>query len=211
MNDAVSASSDGTTDSAPRSGLSRALVVVTVLGLVLAVVGGVVGLLSSQLGGDDTDDQDAVVSAVTTFASVYNTYDVAKKDDYQQRMKPLLTSGYYTQFTKVTDAVFSALTSKKQKSGSPQVLSVALSSLDDDSAVALVAVNASITSGDDAAVVRRFRWQVTLNRSGDDWRVNQFESVTPVEATAGDGTTPTPSASPSATPSSSASPSEGGQ
>ncbi|KQY60132.1 hypothetical protein ASD11_11615 [Aeromicrobium sp. Root495] len=204
----MSAPSDrGSTDPAPRSGLSRALVVVTVLGLVLAVIGGVVGVLSSQLGGDDTEEQDAVVSAVTTFASVYNTYDVAQKDDYQQRMKPLLTAGYYTQFTKVTDAVFSALTSKKQKSGSPQVLSVAISDLDDDSAVALVAVNASITSGNQAAVVRRFRWQVTLNRSGNDWRVNQFDSVTPVEATAGDATTPTPSASPSA----GASPSEGGQ
>lgn len=180
--------------SAARPGLRRALVVVTVLGLVIAVVGAVVGLLAPRIGGED-DERDAVVDAATSFATTYNTYDVADKDDYQQRMKRWLTPSYYTQFTKVTDAVFSAISSKKQKSGDAKVLGVAVSSIDDDSAVALVAVNATITSTTEAEVIRRFRWQVTLSHDGGTWRVSQFESVDPAQASVDDGSTPSPTPS----------------
>jgi len=176
---------------------SRTLVVIAVIGVLVGVAGLVVPRVIGD-GGEDAD-RSAVAARVNDFATVYNTYDVADLPDYQQRMKPLLTPGYYTEFERITGAVFGALESKDQKSGDANVLAVAVDSIDDDSAVAIVAVDASITtSADEAAVQRRFRWKVTLSRSGDDWLVSQFETVVPLDATTGqpgteEGATPTPS------------------
>ena len=189
------------------------LVAVVVLGVLVGVAGLVVPRFVGA--GDGDPDRAAVVSRVNEFATVYNTYDVADLADYQQRMEPLLTKGYFEEFQRITDAVFGALESKDQKSGDANVLAVAVETIDDDSAVAIVAVDAAITTtSDEAAVQRRFRWKVTLSKSGDEWLVNQFETVVPLDATTGaegddagetDGTTPTPSApaSPSASPSAS--------
>ncbi|WP_311210404.1 MULTISPECIES: hypothetical protein [unclassified Aeromicrobium] len=181
---------------------SRTLVVLAVLGVLV----GVAGLVVPRVLGDGGEDSDraAVAARVNDFATVYNTYDVADLPGYQERMKPLLTPGYFTEFERITSAVFGALESKDQKSGDANVLGVAVDSIDDDSAVAIVAVDASITtSADEAAVQRRFRWKVTLTRSGDDWLVSQFETVVPLDATTGEpgtdeGATPAPSATPSA-------------
>ena len=180
---------------------SRTLVVLAVLGVLV----GVAGLVVPRVLGDGGEDSDraAVAARVNDFATVYNTYDVADLPGYQERMKPLLTPGYFTEFERITSAVFGALESKDQKSGDANVLGVAVDSIDDDSAVAIVAVDASITtSADEAAVQRRFRWKVTLTRSGDDWLVSQFETVVPLDATTGEpgtdgGATPAPSANPS--------------
>ena len=185
---------------------SRVLVVVAVLGVLVGVAGLVVPRAFAGTGEDD--QRAAVVARVNDFATTYNTYDVADLADYQKRMKPLLTPAYDQEFQRITGAVFGALESKDQKSGDANVLGVAVDSIDDDSAVAIVAVDASITtSADEAAVQRRFRWKVTLTRDGDDWQVSQFETVVPLDATTGQpgdetgGATPSPSATPSATPS----------
>lgn len=185
---------------------SRLLVTLAVLGVLVGVAGLVVP--RAFAGGGEDDERAAVVARVNDFATVYNTYDVADLPDYQRRMKPLLTPAYYTEFERITGAVFGALETKDQKSGDANVLGVAVDSIDDDSAVAIVAVDASITtSADEAAVQRRFRWKVTLQRDGDDWQVSQFETVVPLDASTGQpgdetgGATPAPSASPSATPS----------
>lgn len=186
---------------------SRILVVLAVLGVLV----GVAGLVVPRVLGDGNEDADraAVAARVNDFATVYNTYDVADLAGYQERMEPLLTPGYYTEFERITGAVFGALESKDQKSGDANVLGVAVDSIDDDSAVAIVAVDASITtSAEEAAVQRRFRWKVTLTRSGDEWLVSQFETVVPLDATTGEpgtegGATPAPgdpSAEPQETP-----------
>jgi hypothetical protein len=196
----VAAARTGDALTAPRR--TRLLVVVAVLGVFV----GVAGLLVPRLvGGGDDGERAAVAARVNDFATTYNTYDVADLADYQQRMKPLLTPAYDKEFVRVTNAVFGALESKEQKSGDANVLAVAVDSIDDDSAVAIVAVDASIsTSDDEAAVQRRFRWKVTLSRSGGEWRVSQFETVVPLDAATGEpqeggdaGATPAPSADPS--------------
>ena len=169
--------------------------------VVLGVLVGVAGLLVPRLVGPGGEDprRAEVVSRATDFAVTYNTYDVADKADYQERMKGLLTPSYYREFTRITDAVFSALESKDQKSGDADVKSVAVDTIDEDSATAIVAVDAAITTAaDDAAVQRRFRWKVTFAREGDEWLVSQFETVTPLDATAGEES---PAPNPSATPS----------
>ncbi len=168
--------------------------------VIVGVLVGVVGLLAPRLGGSDGGDaeREEVISRATDFAVTYNTYSVDEKADYQKRMKGLLTAEYYKEFTTVTNAIFDAIKAKEQKSGDAKVLGVAVDSIDDDSAVALVAVNAAITTNtDEAAAQRRFRWKVTFTREKGEWLVRQFESVAPVEATVGDPTA-TPEPSPSA-------------
>ncbi len=178
---------------------STPLVVIAVLGVLV----GVAGLLVPRfVGGGEDAERDAVVARVNDFATTYNTYDVADLASYQKRMKPLLTPAYDKEFVRVTNAVFGALESKDQKSGDANVLAVAVDSIDKDSAIAIVAVDASITtSSDETAVQRRFRWKVTLSKSDGDWRVSQFDTVVPLDASTDPGSggaTPSPSASPSA-------------
>lgn len=172
----------------------RILAGLTALGVVLALVG---GLVLPRLGGDDDDsaERNQVTARANDFAVAYNTYDVADLADYQKRLKGLLTPAYDKQFVEITNAVFGALETKQQKSGSAKVLAVGIDSLDDDSATAIVAVDASITNTDNtAAVERRFRWKVSFTKAKGDWLVSNFESVASVDAEA----TPAPG-EPSAT------------
>ncbi|MET0447679.1 MAG: hypothetical protein ABW004_04710 [Aeromicrobium sp.] len=162
----------------------RILAGLTALGVVLALVG---GLVLPRLGGGDDDaaERNQVTARANDFAVAYNTYDVADLADYQKRLKGLLTPAYDKQFVEITDAVFGALETKKQKSGSAKVQAVGIDSIDADSATAIVAVDASITNTDnEAAVGRRFRWKVSFTKSKDEWLVSNFESVASVDASA---------------------------
>lgn len=176
---------------------TRLLVALAVIGALVGAAGLVVPRVVG--GGSEDAQRDAVAARVNQFATVYNTYDVNDLDDYQARMKPLMTPAYFEEFSSITDTVFGALESKDQKSGDANVLAVAIDAIDDDSAVALVAVDASITtSSDEAAAQRRFRWRVTLTKSGGEWLVSQFDTVVPMDATTegGDGSGDTPSPDP---------------
>jgi hypothetical protein len=169
-------------------------VVATAFGVVLSVVGGVLLLLDPSGGDGDSKDRNEVISRANDFAIANNTYDVLELADYQKRLKGLLTPAYDKEFVKITDAVFKALESKKQKSGDAKVLGTAVDSIDKDSAVAIVAVDAKITNTDNAAaVLRHFRWKVSFAKRDGEWLVSAFESVAPVEAQA----TPVPTVTPS--------------
>ena len=182
------------TDRSSRSRVIALLVVATALGVVLAAIGGILLLLDPAGADEDSKDRNAVISRTNDFAVAYNTYDVVELEDYQKRLKGLLTPTYNKEFVKITDAIFKALESKKQKSGDAKLLGTAVESIDDDSAVAIVAVDAKITNTDNAvAVLRHFRWKVSFVKAKGEWRVSNYESVATVEAQA----TPVPSATPS--------------
>lgn len=169
----------------------RILAGITTLGVVLALVG--VLVLSNGGGGDDdAAARNQVTSRANDFAVAYNTYDVADLADYQKRLKRLLTPAYDKQFVQITNAVFGALKDKKQKSGDAKVLGVAIESMGQKSAAAIVAVDASITNTDNtAAVDRHFRWKVSFTKTKGQWLVSNFESVASVDAQA-TPVTPTP-------------------
>lgn len=180
--------------STSRSRVFALLAVATALGVVLALVGGF--LLISDSSGDTSEDSDRnqITSRANDFAIAYNTYDVAELADYQKRLKGLLTPAYNTQFVGVTNAVFKALKDKKQKSGGAKVLAVAVSDIDQDSAVAILAVDSKISNTDnEAEVLRHFRWRLTFAKTKGEWLISNFESVASVEAEA---TPAAPSASP---------------
>jgi hypothetical protein len=192
---AAERSGDPLTGWSARPLVVRVLAGLFALGLVLALVGALV-LPRVGGGGDDQAEREQVASRANDFAVAYNTYDVAQLADYQKRLKGLLTPSYDKQFVEITNAVFGALETKQQKSGDAKVQGVAIDSIDQDSATAIVAVDASITNTDNAAAVKRFfRWKVSFTKTKGEWLVSNFESVASVEAQA----TPVPT-DPSATP-----------
>ena len=179
------------TERSSRSRVIALLVVATAFGVVLSAIGGILFLLDPSGSDGESKDRNEVISRANDFAVANNTYDVVELADYQKRLKGLLTPAYNKEFVKITDAVFKALESKKQKSGDAKVLGTAVDSIDKDSAVALVAVDAKITNTDNAAaVLRHFRWKVSFVKKNGEWLVSAFESVAPVEAQA----TPAPTA-----------------
>lgn len=175
------------------SGTKRSMpVVIAIAGLLVSLIAAGIGFVVPRFIVDrEQSDTAAVLQRVEDFAITYNTYEVAQKDDYQKRMKSLLTKEYYQEFVKITDAVFSALENNGQRSGDARILATGLDSIDADSAVALVAVNASVTNARDGEPAeRRFRWRITLTRQDDKWLVSQFESVTPMDAEVDDSGLP---------------------
>lgn len=175
----------------------RLLSLVTVLGVLIGAGGLLLPQVFSYSRSGTVSDRKAVVARTTDFATTYNTYDVDNVADYQKRMKGLLSVSYNKEFVKVTDSIFKALTDKKQVSQDAKVLAVAVDSIDNDSAVALVAVDSSISNTDTkTAVARHLRWKVDFIKKAGEWRINKFESVGTLGASTGQ-----PSATPSPTPS----------
>jgi hypothetical protein len=100
-----------------------------------------------------------------------------------------MTSAYYRDFLKITNVMFQVVKEKKQSSGDVKVRSVAVDTIDQDSASAIVAIDAEVRRSDaEQAVARRFRWQISMRKVRGEWLVNRFDSVPTVEATLGDVT-----------------------
>jgi hypothetical protein len=161
-------------------------VVLTVVGLALGAAGWTYTLVSGPRD-EFRGDRQAVITRTEDFAVTFNTYELAEKADYQRRVKKLMTAKYYAEFTKITDAMFTALKDREQESGDVKVLSVAVDTIDQDSASAIVAINSSVKVADEeAAVLRRFRWQVSLAKTKGEWLVSRFDTVPAMEATLDD-------------------------
>ena len=162
-------------------------------------------------GGAQADSADSkqVVARVTDFAVAYNTYDVADAKEYQDRLSGLLTTEYQAEVVKITDALFTAIKDKKQKSGMPRSSPWRSTAWTTTRPWSLAVVDAKVTNTDnDAAVVRQFRWTIDVKKVKGEWRVSKFESVAaqPADAGQGDGTPTDPEAA-TPTPSSTDSPS----
>jgi len=169
---------------------TRLLVVLTTVGLVLGALGWGFALTTGPRDEYRTERRAAITRA-DEFAVAFNTYKLSDKADYQRRLKTLMTPKFYGEFSKVTNAMFTALKDREQQSGDVKVLSIAVDTIDKDSASVIVAVNSSVkVASEKAAVLRRFRWQVSLTKAdgSDEWLVNRFDTVPPMEATIGDVT-----------------------
>ena len=167
---------------------TRLLAVITALGLLVGVLGFV---LPHVVGSRDefAEARQDVATRASDFAVTFNTYTVKDKKGYQRRVKPLMTSDYYKDFVKITDAMFQVIKDKNQSSGDAKALSVAVETIDKDSAVAIVAVNTAVrTSDSQEAVQRRFRWKINMRKIGSQWLVSVFDSVPTMQATLGDVT-----------------------
>lgn len=167
----------------------RLLIATCVVGVVI----GAAGLALPRLIGSRDEfgaDRQAVITRVSDFVVTFNTYSSGKKADYQRRVKPLMTPAYYKTFVKITNVAFQVVKDRKQSSGDVKVLSVAVDTIDKDSASAIVAHDRTVVNNGDteAAIPQQFRWQVSLRKVHGEWLVNQADEVRPVEATLGDAT-----------------------
>lgn len=165
---------------------TRLLVVLTAVGVVLGALGWTYALAAAPRDEFRADRRD-VITRAEDFAVTFNTYKLTDKADYQRRVKKLMTPKFYGQFSKITNAMFTALQDRNQQSGDVKVLSIAVDSIDTDSANVIVAINSSVkVASEKAAVLRRFRWQISLVKTDGEWLVNRFDTVPPMEATMGD-------------------------
>ena len=159
------------------------LATLTVLGLLVGLAGMLGPERVSYPDGSTKSSREAAISVTNDFAVAYNTYDVAKLDDYQERVGSMLTDPYRQEFDKITDSIFTALTEKKQTSGDAKVLQIAVDTIDADSAHLLVAVDAQLRNTDNEdAVPRNMRWQVSLVRIDGKWKIDKFESISALQA-----------------------------
>lgn len=172
--------------------LIRLVMIVTVVCVLIGLAGIFVPKFTSGDGQQANSDRGRVVTTATDFAVAYTTYDVAKAADYQKRVGGLLSTSYRKEFDKITTEIFKALVPKKQVSSNAKVLGVAVDSIDKDSAVVLVAADATLSNTDNkAAVVQHLRWRLNIVNQKGTWVVDKLTSVATAEASAG-----TPSATP---------------
>ena len=133
------------------------------------------GTSASGSLADEMSGRRAVQLAVSSFAANLTTYAVDDIGGYKSRLTPLMTEGFAKSFDLAVDGIVAEVKATKMTSQG-QVVQTAVSSVDDDSAIALVVADVQVGSslGDR---VRHFRWKVTLVRQGETWLVDGFEPV----------------------------------
>ena len=172
----------------PRVRLSDRLRLVLALLLSAALVAGVAAgvVLTAQdtapsttaQGGSPDDEaagRRAVQLAAASFAANLNDYSVHDIAGYRKRLLPLLTAGFATSFGLAVDGIVSEVKTTRMTSKGT-VVQTAVTSIDDDSATALVVADVHVESalGDRA---RHFRWRVSLVKQSGSWLVDGFEPV----------------------------------
>ena len=168
---------------------TRLLVVLTTIGLVLGALGWGYTLVSGPRD-EFRAERRAAITRADDFAVAFITFDLAKKAEYQSRVRNLVTPRYYSRFAKTTDALFTALKKSRVRmvSGNVNVLSVAVESIDQDSAVVLLAINSSVTVGEETTPASRpVNGTVTLTKVKGKWLVARFDTGPVTKATLGDG------------------------
>ncbi len=164
------------------------LAVVLSCALIAAVVTGIV--VTVRYAGDDDsttgskvdsslsaelDARDDVQTAVGAFVANLNSYSVDDIDGYKERITPLLTTGFAESFDLAIDNIVSQVKATNMTSDG-EVLKTAVSTLDRDSATALVVADAHVTSALGERQ-RHFRWKVSLVNTEGDWLIDDFQPV----------------------------------
>ena len=179
-----SSSSGGRSGDRPTS-LPNVATVLAVL-CVLALIGTVwVGLWlkhrSNEISQADQDRAD-VVAAAQRFTETWNTFKPNQVSQYINQVSPLLTTKFRTQFNNAAQDVIRGI-QQQRLSSNGKVLTdgagiplVGIASIDPDSAEVLVASDARRVSGGQA-VLRHWRWQISMDKVGGKWLVDSFKEV----------------------------------
>jgi hypothetical protein len=162
--------------------------VATVLAVVcgLALVGVVALVLwlraQDQQQHDAEQDRIAVLQATERLTETFNTFTADEADEYVERVRPLLSTKFRTEFTEGSADVVQGIEQQQLEStgevlvDADSVPLVAVSSIDDDSAETLVVADAARVAGGQQ-VLRHWRWQVSLVKVDGEWLVDGFEEV----------------------------------
>ena len=153
---------------------------------VLALIGTLwVGLWlkhrSDQISQADQDRAEAV-GAAQRFTETWNTFKPNQVSQYINEVSPLLTTKFRTQFNNASQDVIQGI-QQQRLSSNGKVLTdgddiplVGIASIDPDSAEVLVASDARrVANGQ--AVLRHWRWQISLDKVDGKWLVDDFKEV----------------------------------
>lgn len=132
---------------------------------------------------DDERVREDVMAATRQFVLNMGTYgpedldDKGKMPGYRDRVKPLLTTSFGTQFEEAI-TVAEQLVAKFAQKREADVYGVGVASFDNDSAKALIAgaLTDSFGKGEQEDP-RQFRWEVDLVKVDGDWLVDNYEPV----------------------------------
>ena len=173
-----------TPDPGPRSRPRLATILAALCALVL-IAGVVLGLWlkghSDEISQEEAD-RVAVMQAAERFVETWNTFTPQDAADYVDRVSPLLTTKFRTEFTDAAKDVVTGIQAQQLSSEGKVLVDndgiplVGIASLDDDSAEVFVVSDASRVAGGQQ-VLRQWRWQLSMTKSGGEWLVDDFSEV----------------------------------
>ncbi len=173
-----------TTDDQPRvrPRLATALAVLCVL----ALVGGLVLFFWLQDRTEERvaaeENRAAVVEAAERFTEVWNTFRPSDAATYVERVSPLLSTKFRTEFENAAEDVVTGITQQRLFSkgtvleDGDGVPLIGVASIDDDSAQVLVVADAKRVANRQR-VLRHWRWEVSLVKVDGEWLVDSFKEV----------------------------------
>ena len=148
------------------------------LSLLVLVVALVLGAMSLRTVTDARAAEQARSDAVRVaeqFTAEVNNYDAETVESYQETVGELLTTKFRAEFEQaMTDIVAQVQEAQMRSEG--EVLVSGVSTLDADSGEVLVVADAAVTTVFDQRN-RHFRWQISLVKVDDQWRVDDFVPV----------------------------------
>lgn len=150
-----------------------ALVAVTTLAVIVAQLFVVRPALADV--EEEARARGAVVRAAERFTVEVNNYDATDVDTLEERVGPLLTTRFRTDFEKSVDDLLVQI-QEAQLTSKGEVLKSAVANVDADSATALVVADAATESVFDRRA-RHFRWEIELDKVDGTWLVDNFTPV----------------------------------
>lgn len=187
---AVDAAAVSTSSSGDRPGdqgtalpnLATVLAIVCVLALIATVWVGLWLKHRSDEAAQADQDRADVVAAAQRFTETWNTFKPKQVSQYINQVSPLLTTKFRTQFNNAAQDVIRGI-QQQRLSSQGKVLTdgegtplVGIATIDPDSAEVLVASDARRVSGGQA-VLRHWRWQISLDKVDGKWLVDSFKEV----------------------------------
>lgn len=138
-----------------------------------ALVWSVSDLRESQ---EELEARADVARVAEQFTAQVNAYDAASVDDYKASVSRLLSTKFRAEFDKAMEDIVASVRQAQMKSRG-EVLVSGVSSVDPDSARALVVADAEVRTVFDTRQ-RHFRWEVSLVKVDGRWLVDDFTPVT---------------------------------
>jgi Mce-associated membrane protein len=184
------------TDETPRAATFRLVLLIVLIVLLLASAGVLVWLLADRRGEADDlqSERETVMSQTEQFVLRLNTYGPDDLDDqghltsYQDQVSEVITPKFASDFESSGLPIAEQTVSQAGYGRTAEVFGVGVQSMDDDSAVAIVA--AGLTGSypnakhpdDDAQRVSGgedvLRWEVDLVKTDGKWLVDDYSPVT---------------------------------
>lgn len=159
--------------------LSRAITAVLALVVLVAAALVVYELVSVRPRYLDARAEDqartAAVQSAERFVVEANNFDASDLPTLKQRISPMLTTKFRTDFESTIDDILAQIEQAKLVSKG-EVLRSAVASVDSDSAEVLVVADATAQSSFGSRA-RHFRWSVDLVQVDGRWLVDNFTPV----------------------------------